>query len=233
MKAAEIGAMTKPRPAVEMREVPPIDKGPLPPAEFVKHWTAMFGNFADGKIDKSKVMLPGDLTKTDAEYLIKHGVTVAQIATQYSMNDDEITNKFIAYGLIPKANIEAPEVLADEIWFDSASSYGHQFNKTPTLRISKYCINLNATLGRAMGDAQYVQFGITKTKQVKMKIVSKGKGYKLYSNSRDSLSARRTSCAELVNYLKSQGVKIPAAYKMTIDESGIWIGVLMDGQTEQ
>lgn len=229
MKAAEIGAMTK-RPAVEMREVPPIDKGPLPPAEFVKHWTAMFGNFADGKIDKSKVMLPGDLTKADAEYLIKHGVTVAQIATQYSMSDDEITNKFIAYGLIPKAKIEVPVVVsADEIWFEGETYFRGQSNKTPTLRISKNCINLNTTLGRAIGDAEYVQFGVVNN-QVKMKVTDKG--YKLYKIGVNSL-ARRTSCAGLTRHIESQGVKIPAAYKMTIDDSGVWIGVLIDGQTEQ
>lgn len=214
------------RPAVEMREVPPIDKPVMPPPEFVRSWITMFGSFADGKIEKSRAMKSSDLNAEDAKFLLQH-ISVEQLAKQYSMTDDEITEAMQYFGLIKLSTPNITPIPDDEIWFtESAALYDSQHNRGPILRIGKSVITINSALRHAMGGKvpQYVQFGVTPDNQIKMKVTDKG--LKVHATS-DKNITWRVSCAPLIHLLTKRGIMIPAVYKMALKEfSGCWIGVL-------
>lgn len=199
------------------REEPPIDKGPLPPVEFVKHWIAMFGDFKDGKLEKSKVMKPKDLSVDDVKYLIDTGIPLEKIAAQYRFTSfSEFQNGLIKHGLLKR------EEQDNEVWFNK--NIATVASNEPLVKILKGGISFNANFCELLGDAQYIHLAVTSNNQIKIKISSDG--LKLNSTSKHS-STKRLSCAPAKNLLLKQGTKIPAVFKMEFDsDHQYWIGVL-------
>ena len=206
---------------VSVREEPAVDKGPLPPVEFVKHWIAMFGDFKDGKLEKAKVMKPKDLSVDDAKYLIDAGIVLEKIAAQYRFTSfDEFKAGLEKHGLIKQKTLPKAE---NEIWFSENQLIGASSLDDPVVRISKSGIVFNSKFSQMIGDVQYVHIGVTSDNQIKIKPTNHG--LKLQANKKDSVKAKRVSCAAVKNLLVKQGVKIPAIFNMVFDEvHQYWVG---------
>lgn len=205
---------------VSVREEPAVDKGPLPPVEFVKHWIAMFGDFKDGKLEKAKVMKPKDLSVEDAKYLIDAGIALEKIAAQYRFTSfDEFKAGLEKHGLIKQKISPKAE---NEIWFSENQSIGANSLDDPVVRISKGGIAFNSKFSQLIDNVQYVHIGVTSDNQIKIKPAENG--LKVQVNKK-GVKAKRVSCAAVKNLLIKQGVKIPAIFDMVFDEvNQYWVG---------
>lgn len=223
---------------------PPIDKGPLTPVEYIRHWIKATGSSAGAKIDKAKRMKRSDLTKEDAEFLLRHGITKSQIAQQYA-----IPNGSMAY-VFQQLSVEAPKSVPlskeefknrlqsaqstdtnpnlinenDIIWFDKPGKFA-KISTKPQIRIIENCITLNAAFMQGFGDVEYVRIGIVKDS---CKIV-------ISAAADDALKLRRPSKSEnskmrllrnssFIKTLISLGATLPIVYHMEPATSGMWVG---------
>lgn len=213
---------------VEVRDVPAIEKDLLTPVEFVKHWVAVFGNFQDGKIEKSRLMQSEELTIKDAKYLLDVGVGVAQIAKQYNMDESTLTIKLIENRLLPSLDHESAAEDDDVVWFSESGNKANSPLGEPAVRFLKNNITINSAFAEKL-ESEYVHIGVMPNNQIKIK--PSNYGLKIQGNNNRS-KTKRISCASARNLLMKQGIEIPATFKMTKDVSGCWVGVLIRDDTQ-
>lgn len=227
---------------------PAITKEPLTPPQYVAHWCKMFGNFAKGRIEKSRVMSRDDLTKKDAEFLLAHGVTQAQIAKQYRIPSGSVTRVFKLLGVDmtlkdsapdieivqpsappePQPTTPAPEIERRICWF--TESRGKQGNTgAATVRIGKDGkVTFSSGFGKFFKPGEHVHIGLADDNSLLIKKASSGLKLGALKNS----SRRSTCCGDLKCELQWRKVKLPGLWAMDITAESIWEGVLLNGSNQ-
>lgn len=203
---------------IGVREVPPVDKCPLTPVEFVQHWITMCGDFKDGKIEKSKMMKLDDLSADDFKYLVGAGISIDKIVTQYSTTKKELMAKF-------SSQQDSVSDQKGEIWFTDNRLPRPRKHQPPIVKVTKNVITLSSAFMQHIGNAKYVHLGITNDNQIKIKIMDNG--LRIQSNGSKS-ATKRLSCAPVKRILQERGINIPTTFYMKQDTPNCWCGVIID-----